>query len=168
MKRNILLWILFIFLYGVAMLNAQNQIYTDSLGKKYLVGTFTWEEWQKEMNWKLDSSFKIDESKIELLSKIIKVKNITFNIFGGSWCGDTHTELPKIIEIFSKAGVESKNFTLFGVDRKKFEPSYTFVEFQIEKVPTLIILSQGKEIGRIVEFPEKDWLTDILNIISGQ
>lgn len=148
------------------MASAQNEIYTDSLGKKYLVGTFGWNDWQKEMNWSLDSNFKLDESKVMILKKLVQEKNITFKIFAGSWCGDSKTGLPKIIEIFSNSRISENQYILYGVDRKKFEPSFAFAEYQIEKVPTLIILSDGKEIGRIVEFPHQDWTTDIIQIIK--
>jgi thiol-disulfide isomerase/thioredoxin len=160
------IYILLFLIFGVNMLLAQNEIYTDSLGKKILVGTFSWDDWQKEMNWKLDSAFKLDAAKAGELEKICKEKEITFKIFAGSWCGDTRSELPKIMEIFSNSGISANLFTLLGVDRKKFEPSFAFAENQIEKVPTLIILSTGKEIGRIIEFPHVDWLTDIIKIIN--
>ena len=70
------------------------------------------------------------------------------------------------MEIFKNVQLKENAYTIYGVDIAKYEPSFHFAEFQLEKVPTMVILKDNSEIGRIVEFPEKDWLTDILHIIQ--
>lgn len=144
-------------------MNAQ-KITLDSLGRKVLVGQFSWEDWNKEMDWQIPQDYCINISNCFHLADIINKKKISFLIFAGSWCGDTRTELPKIIKIFQSC--EFPKYELIGLDRAKFEPSMRFVEFNIDKVPTLIILSNNQEIGRIVEFPNNDWFEDIRKIIE--
>lgn len=55
---------------------------------------------------------------------------------------------------------------MLGVDREKREPSATAEKWNINKVPTVVVLSQGKELGKIVEYPEANWEDDILKILS--
>lgn len=145
-------------------MNAQNKITTDSLGRKILVGQFSWEDWNKEMNWLIPQDYCINISKCFHLSEIINQKKIKFLIFAGSWCGDTKSELPKIIKIFQSC--EFPNYELIGVDRAKYEPTMRFVEYNIERVPTLVVLSNNQEIGRIIEFPKNDWFEDIREIVE--
>lgn len=161
MKFYILLLIL--FLLPVMQIKSQNKIYNDSLGRKILVGQFTWDEWNKEMNWKIPMDYCINISNCYRFSEVIFKKKISFLIFAGSWCGDTRTELPKIIKIFQSC--EIPNYEIIGVDRSKFEPTMRFAEYNITRVPTLIVLSNKTEIGRIVEFPDNDWFEDIQKII---
>lgn len=144
-------------------MNAQ-KITVDSLGRKVLVGQFTWEDWNKEMDWQIPQDYCINISNCFHLVDIINKKKISFLIFAGSWCGDTKTELPKIIKIFQSC--ELPKYELIGVDRAKYEPTMRFVEYNIERVPTLIVLSNNQEIGRIVEFPKNDWFEDIRKIIE--
>jgi len=130
-----------------------------------LVGRFSFENWQREMNWQLDTSFSIESNKLNELDDLIAKENITFIIFAGSWCKDSRSELPKIMEIIKRANVNESKYELLGVDRMKFEPSGKYLEYKIERVPTLIILKDGKEIGRIVEYPNSHWIDDIIGII---
>jgi hypothetical protein len=37
---------------------------------------------------------------------------------------------------------------------------------KINKVPTMIIIKNGKEIGRIEEFPEDTWENDLIKILE--
>lgn len=145
-------------------MNAQNKITTDSLGRKILVGQFSWEDWNKEMNWQIPQDYCINISNCFHLSVIINQKKIKFLIFAGSWCSDTKSELPKIIKIFQSC--EFPSYELIGVDRAKYEPTMRFVEYNIERVPSLVVLSNNQEIGRIIEFPKNDWFEDIKQIIE--
>jgi len=164
MKKLFIIGTILVFITNFAY--SQNQIFTDSTGKKNLVGKFTWDEWQKEMNWELDSTFTIDAEKLEKVKHILDNGNYSFLIFAGSWCGDSRDGVPIIMEIFKELDLKETTYILYGVDRAKFEPSFHFAEYQLEKVPTLVILKHNSEIGRIVEIPEENWLTDILNIIG--
>lgn len=158
--------IIFLLLLNSLDLNAKNEVTTDSLGRKILVGNFTWEEWNKQMDWHIPMDYCINISNCYHLTELIAKKKISFLIFAGSWCGDTKTELPKIIKIFQSC--EIARYEIIGVDRAKFEPSLRFVEYHIERVPTLIILANNQEIGRIIEFPKNDWFEDIQQIIRGE
>lgn len=89
-------------------------------------------------------------------------------IFGGTWCDDTKQLLPKFFSTADAAGVAESRITLIGVDRSK-KTLYNLAEaFGVTNVPTFIVMKDGKEIGRVVEYgktgtPEKE----VAELIAG-
>jgi thiol-disulfide isomerase/thioredoxin len=72
--------------------------------------------------------------------------------FGGTWCGDTKHILPQVYALTDAAGLSPDHFTLLGVDRSKKTVNHLAESFGITNVPTFIVLKNGKEIGRVVEY----------------
>jgi thiol-disulfide isomerase/thioredoxin len=72
--------------------------------------------------------------------------------FGGTWCGDTKYILPKFYMLADAAGLPESRITLVGVDRSKKTVHNLTEPFGITNVPTFIVLKNGKEIGRVVEY----------------
>lgn len=72
--------------------------------------------------------------------------------FGGTWCGDTHFILPKVLAVTDAAGVPESHITLLGVDRAKTTVHGLEKAFNVTRVPTFIVLKEGKEVGRVVEY----------------
>lgn len=133
-----------------------------------VLGKETWEEWKSQAGWSSYSadSYQPTEAKIQSIAQLVKSKDASFIVFAGSWCPDTIKQLPMIYKIFDLAPIAPNKIELYGVDRKKKEPSGTAEKFGIKKVPTLVILSHGKEIGRITEYPEVSWEDDMITILS--
>ena len=73
-------------------------------------------------------------------------------IFGGTWCHDTQQLLPKYFTTLQAANFPLQSLTLIGVDRAKTTIGNLHKIFNITNVPTLIVLVNGTEKGRIVEF----------------
>jgi thiol-disulfide isomerase/thioredoxin len=73
-------------------------------------------------------------------------------VFGGTWCGDTKALLPKFFALADSAGFPEKQITVIGVDRAKTAQYNLAQAFQVYNVPTFIVLKNGKEIGRVVEY----------------
>ncbi len=151
----------------IAFTNAftKPEVYTDENGKIMVIGISTWEEWQTETHWENAADNLFSQSSLDSLKNLISNSDISFLIFAGSWCGDSKSELPKIIKLFDLIELPKEKFKLFGVDRNKLEPTNTSSSFSIEKVPTLVILLEGNEIGRIVEYPSISWAEDIIKFI---
>ena len=78
--------------------------------------------------------------------------SVQFLVFGGTWCHDTQFILPKFYSLSDAAGVTQNQITLLGVDRSKKTIQHLSEHFNITNVPTIIVLKQGKEIGRVVEY----------------
>ena len=92
---------------------------------------------------------------------------VQFVIFGGTWCEDTQYVLPKFFKLQEQSGFPDNRITLFGVNREKKSLESIAEAFGITNVPTIIILKNGKEQGRVVEYGTTGkWdkeLADILN-----
>lgn len=88
-------------------------------------------------------------------------------IFGGTWCEDTQYILPKFFKLQEQSGFPDNRVTMFGVNREKRSLESIAEAFGITNVPTIIILKNGKELGRVVEYGKTGkWdkeLADILN-----
>jgi thiol-disulfide isomerase/thioredoxin len=76
----------------------------------------------------------------------------TVLIFGGTWCHDSQNILPVFYRLVDKSGFPDNRITLVGVDRQKTAPHNWHTTWNITMVPTFIILQNGKEMGRVVEY----------------
>src|SRR5688500_11175677 len=72
--------------------------------------------------------------------------------FGGTWCGDSKYLLPKFLALADAAGVAQDHVTLIGVDRNKKTVQHLSETFQVTRIPTFIVMKNGKEIGRVAEY----------------
>jgi len=109
-------------------------------------------------------SYEIDKqalSDINLLQE-----DLTVIAFLGSWCGDTKRELPRFLKILEYLSFPEGNIRLIGLDRAKQAPVYLENIWNIEYVPTFIILKNGIEIGRIIEQPLITLEEDLKQIVG--
>ena len=79
-------------------------------------------------------------------------KNIQFVVFGGTWCEDTQFILPKFFKLQEQTGFPDEGITLFGVNREKTSLGNIAKAFNVTNVPTFIVMKDGKEVGRVVEY----------------
>ncbi|MEP7237517.1 MAG: thioredoxin domain-containing protein [Ferruginibacter sp.] len=75
-----------------------------------------------------------------------------FVVFGGTWCEDTQFILPKFFLLQEKSGLSENTITLFGVNRDKNSLGNIANAFNVTNVPTFIVMKDGKEVGRVVEY----------------
>jgi thiol-disulfide isomerase/thioredoxin len=78
--------------------------------------------------------------------------SINIIVFGGTWCGDTKALFPKFFALTDAAGFPQDRVTVVGVDRSKKTVHHLTEAFGITNVPTFIVMKNGKEIGRVVEY----------------
>lgn len=103
----------------------------------------------------------------DVIDKIARIQG-TFDIlvFFGTWCKDSISEVPKILRILDAAENKNLKLALYGVDRAKNEGLGMSEKFSIQRVPTTIVLRDGVELGRIVEYPENSNEEDLLKILG--
>ena len=91
-----------------------------------------------------------------------------FLLFLGTWCGDSKREVPRMLKLLNLSGVDLDRIRIIALDRRpgkyKSSPGKLEKEFDIKRVPTLIVLSQGREINRLVERPWESLEADLLRI----
>ncbi|MGB8190454.1 MAG: thioredoxin family protein [Chitinophagaceae bacterium] len=92
---------------------------------------------------------------------------LRFIVFGGTWCDDTKNILPKFYSLTDAAAVPTENISLIGVDRSKKTLGNLSESLNVINVPTVIVLKDGKEIGRVVEYGKTgQWDKEIGEIVS--
>ncbi|WP_010228007.1 thioredoxin family protein [Gillisia marina] len=88
--------------------------------------------------------------------------------FMGTWCPDSRRETPKVYKILDEAGYNMSKLTFYGVNRQKTTTDNIEKEFDLNRVPTVIFLKDGKEVNRFVEYPRESIEEDFAKIVSGE
>lgn len=96
------------------------------------------------------SSYKTDTTIVNALANA--KDKVQFVVFGGTWCEDTQNILPKFFKLQEESGISENNISFYGVDRTKKTLGNLTAAFKITNVPTIIVMKDGKEIGRVVEY----------------
>lgn len=145
------------------------EVSRDHNGSKTVKGFLTKEELVTDtaFAWfnKNQKSFKADTT----LVNAFKAKKDAVHIvaFAGTWCDDTKWILPQFFALTDAAGYPDQRITLLGVDRDKKTQHQLSEVFNVDRVPTFIVMKDGKEVGRVVEYgktglPMKE-LAQVLN-----
>jgi len=121
---------------------------------KILTGVLTRELVQKDSGFKwftqnLQGYVPNAEAVIALKAKS---RNLHFIVFGGTWCDDTRIILPRFYALADAASIPASSISLIGVNRNKKTLGYLSESLNVTNVPTIIVLENGKEIGRVVEY----------------
>ena len=82
----------------------------------------------------------------------LQADSIEFITFMGTWCEDSHFIIPKFYALLGAAGFSPDRVTLIGVDREKKTVSHLTQALNVTLVPTIIVMKNGKELGRVVEY----------------
>ncbi len=94
-------------------------------------------------------------------------EKVQYVVFGGTWCEDTQFILPKFFKLQEQAGVSDNSISFYGVDRKKKTLGNLTDAFKITNVPTIIVMKNGMEIGRVVEYGKAGkWDEELAEIIK--
>jgi thiol-disulfide isomerase/thioredoxin len=103
----------------------------------------------------------------EALSTLHQVnQTVEIVLFHGAWCPDSQREVPRFMRILELADNHRLHLTEYEVNRQKEDATGRFQEYAIQYVPTFIFISNGKELGRIVESPKKSLEEDFAAIVK--
>ena len=151
---------------------SMNQEVTSLTGEPILLGPVNLEglgqepyrEWfSKEYN-----EYRPDVVTLQGIEEELKETELL--VFMGTWCEDTQRELPRFFKILQETGYKINKVDMIAVDnhpdRYKQSPMREDETWNIESVPTFILLRDGKEIGRIVEYPEDTLERDLKKILT--
>ena len=174
-RINIFILILAAISFGLFNLNSsdipEGMFEDPKTGKPMLLGKITIEELQQEpFNEWYQMEFDGYEVDTELTNAISDPSQYTYEVFLGTWCGDSRRELPRMEKIFSEMGIDMSNVLIVTLDRDKISPNGEQEGKDIRYVPTLIVSKDNQEIGRIVESPSSETATlesDLFEISLG-
>lgn len=139
------------------------QLYLRGIVNKYLVQNDA--EYGKWYNSSM-SYYTPDTATLAAFEKARK--GVQFVIFGGTWCEDTQFVLPKFFKLQEMSGVPDSVITFFAVNRAKKSLASIADAFGVVNVPTIIVMKDGKEAGRVVEYGKTGkWDKELADIIRG-
>ena len=131
--------------------------------ERILMGTVSTDSLKRDtsLHWLHDATSY--QPNADALAKLALHKDKLFvQVFCGSWCEDTHRELPRFLQIAAASGIK---YSLYFVDRNKQSTAGDEKKYNILFIPTSIVLYDGKETGRIVDMAPKgieNHLTELL------
>jgi thiol-disulfide isomerase/thioredoxin len=140
----------------------------DKTPDQVLLGPITIEQLLDFPDWFGADFISFDPSKYYCDQIVEKMSDVSFVCVLGTWCGDAKREVPRLIKVLQAVNFDPKNLKMYGVDRNKIAPGGEQAQYSVEKVPTIILFRNGKELGRIVEQTSKSMEQDILAILEGR
>ena len=114
--------------------------------------------------------YDVDKASLEKVKEALKGAEIL--LFMGTWCSDSQREVPHFFKILDQLGYDLSKLQLVALsnhpDHYKQSPQHEEEGWNIEYVPTIIFLKNGKELGRIVESPEQSLEKDMKKMLTGK
>lgn len=113
---------------------------------------------------KAGSQYQVDKDALAVLKK--ELPKYEMVVLFGSWCSDSHLQLPHLYKVLQEAKMPPEKVTLYGFDRAKKARDTEDRIFHLERVPTIILFQDNKEVGRIVETPRSSLEKDLVELIE--
>ncbi|SHF67094.1 thioredoxin family protein [Flavisolibacter ginsengisoli] len=152
MKKILLLTAI---LFSTCIVFAQSaEISHDPEGNKIIKGFISRQELANDSSFTWFLQNQKDYTPDQSALKALRANKDSINIiaFGGTWCSDTKYILPKFYVLSDASGLSPDRITLIGVDHNKKTIQHLSEAFNVINVPTFIVMKNGKEIGRVVEY----------------
>jgi len=170
MKKSISLFLFMLSTFAVSS-QIKYMVSTDPKNSQVLIFQGLVEktalQQEKSFDWfaQNQKEYTPDSNLVNTL-KINKGK-VSFLIFGGTWCDDTQFILPKFYKAQQLAGFSDTSIVFFGVDRDKKSIGNLSQLFNIKNVPTIIVMKEGKEVGRVVEYGKTGkWDAELFDLVK--
>lgn len=159
----------YIFMLSIMLLLISCCCKTERQNETEIVlnGKLMWTDWQKHAGWdSYDSDYEAEKEKIKELRMLVQMNRASFIVFGASWCEDSEIQMPKIFKLLSDIGISPALVPLYALDRDKKDSEGMAEKYNIEKVPTIVVIASDHELGRIVEYPEVSLEDDLKKILT--
>ncbi|MDA3860642.1 MAG: thioredoxin family protein [Melioribacteraceae bacterium] len=159
--------ILLIFVLTITAQDKNKTTIDTKSGTPMLVGLCDREAFaDTNFAWWFNSGYKFYDPDADVVSKILDVKTeYSITIVMGTWCSDSRREVPRFYKLLDALNFSEGKIELINVDRSKSGIDADVSNLKIELVPTFIVYSNGKEMGRIIETPEESLEIDLLKIL---
>ena len=171
MKTNFLITSILVFLSVTAFSQTQYEVSADpnQPGSKILKGIINKNLIKNDSayKWYADNQKGYTITDTSIVGVLSRNNNIKYIVFGGTWCDDTRVILPKFFMLQEKAGIADDRISFFGVDRQKKTLGNLTSALNVTNVPTIIVMKDGKEVGRVVEYGKTGkWDKELAEIVG--
>ena len=100
-----------------------------------------------------------------------RLAGVSLEAYFGTWCGDSRRQIPRLIRLLDLEGFDEQRLTLIALSDRPMEfkqaPGHPEAKRNVHRTPTIVVLRDGNEVGRIVETPTTSIEADILAILEG-
>lgn len=108
-----------------------------------------------------------DKAQLDMISS--KIDEAEIAVFLGTWCTDSHEQVPGFVRMLTYMGYDISKITLIALEKTENGDLVSQKGYEkgmnITHVPTFIFSKGSKELGRIVEYPEESLEADMVSII---
>lgn len=171
--KNLVFLISFMALSGASI--AQTSVRATTIPDPVLYGTVTKESLTSAPydKWFVANydAYQPDAEIIKAAKKL-STKDISIEIFFGTWCGDSRREVPRFMKLLDELSFPRQNIKIIGLgDRDslyKQSPQKEDIGKAIYRVPVFIVYKNGVEINRINEFPAFSLEKDLYAILGNK
>lgn len=124
--------------------------------------------WASKFINEIEAEFRSYAPDSRTVKKLISyAPGMEVKVIGGNWCSDTRLQVPRLCRVLNDIGLQTEGFSYFRVDRNKKPVENDFAATRtIGAVPDIIVFYKGKEVGRIIETPQKSLEADLLNLLN--
>ena len=148
-----------------------NQETVNYEGETILVGEVNWEGLTKApySDWFTSEylAYHVDTLTLSPINE--RFEEVEVIVFLGTWCTDSQVEVPHFYKILDFLHYDLNKMEVFALekleDKRMVSPQQQEDGYGITHVPTFIFKRNGREIGRIIEYPEKTLEKDMVTII---
>jgi thiol-disulfide isomerase/thioredoxin len=123
-------------------------------GQKTLKGILSRELLQNDtaFSW-MHSNISWYKPNAECVTNLTAQKDsIQLLVFIGTWCEDSQIILPQLLKMLDQIKFAADHLTIIGIDRKKQTLGSLTNALGVTKAPTILVMKNGKELGRVEEF----------------
>lgn len=149
----------FFLIFVFSLINSHN-VYSQEVGKADI------EDLKSRYDWFAEGVKKYKPRKKDIQELEKNGKYLNYLVFAATWCPDTRELLPQFNKTLEEAGIPLEYVDLYLLNESKSSPDQLELLYNISSVPTIIILKNGDEIGRITEKVNNSIEADLLEIIS--
>ncbi|MBV2130503.1 TlpA family protein disulfide reductase [Arsukibacterium indicum] len=100
------------------------------------------------------------------LAQMQQLTGLQLLVLFGSWCHDSEREVPRLLKLVQQSGVALNTLQLETVNQQKQHPQQLHSQYNLRYTPTIIVLDNGRELGRIIEKPAKSLADDLAEIAA--
>ncbi|MBI5372730.1 MAG: thioredoxin family protein [Sphingobacteriales bacterium] len=146
--------VLALVIVSASFAQTQFEVLVERPNEKSLKGIISRSLLEKDSSFKwYAENLKAYTPRPDAAEALRKYKDsIQLLIFIGTWCSDSHFVIPKLYALTDAAGFPEDHITLIGVDRGKKTLGHLAEALNIKNVPTIIVMKNGQELGRVVEY----------------
>lgn len=93
-------------------------------------------------------------------------REVRIEVFFGSWCSDSEAHVSAFFKVLDMADTPLIRAAYVGVPEAKDKREPYVRGRGVEKLPTFVVLVDGREVGRIVETPQRSVEADLVRLLG--